>query len=62
MWTLSTSDGRRVPDIPSEADARHRVHRLGITQLCGPYSWDVVDSYGHTFVAEITRRSGGSGQ
>ena len=62
MWTLSTSDDRRVPDISSEADARHRVHRLGITQVCGPYSWDVVDSYGRTFVAEIRRRSGGSGQ
>jgi hypothetical protein len=58
MWTLSTSDGRRVPDIPSEMDARHIAHRLGTTQLRGPYSWDVVDSYGNRFVAEIRHQPG----
>jgi hypothetical protein len=35
------------------------VHRLGTTQLRGPYSWDVVDSMGHLFVAEISHQSGG---
>ena len=61
MWTLSTSDGRRVTDIRSEIVARRIVHTLGIAQLRGPYCWDVVDSQGHWFVAEITHRSGGSG-
>jgi hypothetical protein len=61
MWTLSTSDGRRVANIRSEIDARRIVHTLGITQLRGPYSWDVVDSQGRRFVAEIRHRSGGRG-
>jgi hypothetical protein len=61
MWTLSTSDGRRVTNIRSEIDARRIVHTLGITQLGGPYSWDVVDSQRHWFVVEIRHRSGGSG-
>jgi hypothetical protein len=62
MWTLTTSDGRRVADIPSEEDARRLVHRLGTTQLRGPYSWDVVDSQGQLFVAAIGHRSGGHAQ
>ena len=55
MWTVITSDGQRVVDICSEIDARRAVHRLGVTQLRGPYSWDVVDSRGCVFVAEIRR-------
>jgi hypothetical protein len=62
MWTLITSDGRRVADIRSETDARRIVHALGVTQLRGPYSWDVVDNQGHGFVAEIGHRYGGGGQ
>jgi hypothetical protein len=54
MWIVTTSDGRA--DICSEAAARRTVHRLGVTQLRGPYSWDVVDYLGHRFVAEITHR------
>jgi len=61
MWTLSTSDGRRVANIRSEIDARRIVHTLGITQSRGPYSWDVVDSQGRRFAAEIRHRSGGRG-
>jgi hypothetical protein len=56
MWTLVTSDGLRLADIRSEEDARRTVHGMGITQLRGPYSWDVVDNRGHRFVAEIRRR------
>jgi hypothetical protein len=56
MWTLSTSQGQRVGDIPSESDARRTVHALGTTQIRGPYSWDVVDTHGRSFVAEISRR------
>jgi hypothetical protein len=62
MWTLTTSDGRRLPDIRSEMDARRIVHTLGITQMRGPYSWDVVDNQGRLFVAEMRHRSGGGGQ
>jgi hypothetical protein len=62
MWTLTTSDGARVANIRSEMDARRTVHTLGVTQLRGPYSWDVVDIQGHRFVAEIRHRSGGGGQ
>jgi hypothetical protein len=62
MWTLSTSDGRRVANIRSEINARRIVHTLGVTQLRGPYSWDVADNQGHWFVAEIKHRSGGGGQ
>jgi hypothetical protein len=61
MWRLTTSDGRRVANIRSETDARRIVHTLGLTELRGPYSWDVVDSQGRRFVAEIKRRSGGRG-
>ena len=43
-------------DIRSEMDARRIVHTLGITQLRGPYSWDVVDNQGRLFVAEIRHR------
>jgi len=56
MWTLITSDGRRIADIGSEEHARRTVHTLGITQLRAPYSWDVVDNQGRQFVAEIRRR------
>jgi hypothetical protein len=62
MWTLTTSDGRRVADIPCETDARRLVHTLGTTQLRGPHSWDVIDSQGQMFVAQIRHRSGGGGQ
>ena len=62
MWALTTSDGRRVADIHSETDARRIVHMLGVTQLRGPYSWDIVDNQGRLFVAEIRYRSGGRGQ
>jgi hypothetical protein len=54
MWTLITSDGRRLANIRSEIDARRSVHALGVTQLRGPYSWDVVDNQGHRFIAEIS--------
>jgi hypothetical protein len=53
MWTLITSDGRRLANIGSEEDARRTVHALGMTQLRGPFSWDVVDNQGRRFVAEI---------
>ena len=59
MWILITSDGHRVAGICSEMDARRNVHTLGVTQLRGPYSWDVVDNLGHRFIAEISHRSGG---
>jgi hypothetical protein len=62
MWTLTTSDGRRIDRIRSEIDAPRIVHMLGITQLRGPYSWDVRDPQGRWFVAEIRRQSEGSGQ
>jgi hypothetical protein len=57
MWMLITSDGRRVADIRTEMDARRLAHRLGVTQLRGPYSWDVVDNEGRLFVAEIRHRA-----
>jgi hypothetical protein len=56
MWIVVTSDGRLAADICSEADARRAVHRLGVTQMRGPYSWDVVDNLGHRFVAELKHR------
>jgi hypothetical protein len=62
MSTLTISDGRRVAHIRSEIDAHRIVHTLGITQLRGPYFWDVPDSRGRWFVAEIRHRSGGSRQ
>jgi hypothetical protein len=58
MWIVITSDGRRVADICSEADVRRAVHTLGVTQMRGPYSWDVVDNFGHRFVAEVRHRGG----
>ena len=58
MWTLITSDGRLLPNIGSEEEARRTVHTLGITQLRGPFSWDVVDDHGRRFVAEIKHRPG----
>jgi len=58
MWIVTTSDGRRTAEIRCEADARRVVHRLGVTQLRGPYSWDVIDNLGHRFVAEVKRRPG----
>ena len=42
----------------SEADARRAAHRLGVTQMRGPYSWDVVDNLRHRFVAEVKHRGG----
>ena len=62
MWRITTSDGRRVANIRCEDHARRLVHTLGVTQLRGPYSWDIVDNQGRLFVAEITYRSGGGGQ
>jgi hypothetical protein len=62
MWTITTSDGRRVANIRCEDHARRLVHTLGVTQLRGPSSWDVVDNQGRWFVAEITYRSGGGEQ
>jgi hypothetical protein len=59
MWILITSDGQRVADIRSDMDARRTVHTLGVTQLRGPYSLDVVDNQGHRFIAEISHRSAG---
>jgi len=56
MWIVTASDGVRVADICSEADARRAVHKLGVTQMRGPYSWVVVDYLGHRFVAEIKYR------
>ena len=56
MWTLITSDGRRLANIGSEEDARRTAHALGTTQLSGPFSWDVVDAQGRRFVAEIRPR------
>lgn len=58
MWTLVTSDGRRLANLGSEEDARRAVHALGTTQLRGPFSWDVVDDQGRRFVAELARRIG----
>jgi hypothetical protein len=58
MWTLITSDGRLLPNIGSEEEARRTVHTLGITQLRGPFSWDVVDDHRRRFVAEIKHRPG----
>jgi hypothetical protein len=58
MWTLITSDGRRLANIGSEEAARRTVHALGITQLRGPFSWDVVDDQGRRFVVEIKHRFG----
>ena len=58
MWIVTTSDGRRMAEIRCEADARRVVHRLGVTQLRGPFSWDVIDDLGRRFVAEIKPRTG----
>jgi len=57
MWTLVTSDGRRLANIGSEIDARRAAHALGTTQLRGPFSWDVIDVDGRRFVAEIKHLS-----
>lgn len=59
MWTLITSEGWRVTGIHSEQEARRTAHRLGTTQLRGPFSWDVIDALGRRFVVEIRHRSGG---
>jgi hypothetical protein len=61
MWTLITSDGRRVTDIRSAIDARRVVHKRGTSQLRGPYAREVVGRQGRWFVAEIRHRSGGRG-
>jgi hypothetical protein len=60
MWTLTTSDGRRIAHMRSEIDARRIVHTLGITQ--SRYSWDVLDPQGRWFVAAIKHRSEGGRQ
>lgn len=60
MWTLITSDGRRLANIGSEEDARRTAHTLGTTQLRGPFSWDVIDDHGRRFVAEIRHQFGAS--
>ena len=57
MWTLITSDGRRLANIRCEEDARRTVHALGTTQWRGPFSWEVFDDDGHRFVAEIRYQS-----
>jgi hypothetical protein len=63
MWTLTTSDGRRIAHIRSEIDARRSVHTLGITQRRGRrYSWDVLDPQGRWFVAAVKHRSEGGRQ
>ena len=56
MWIVVTSDGRRISDVGAEVDARRAVHALGVTQLRGPYCWDVVDNLGRRFAAEIKHR------
>jgi hypothetical protein len=61
MPTNTISDGRRAARIRSEIDARRIVDTRGITQLRGPYSWEVPDSRGRWLVAELRHRSGGSG-
>ena len=53
---LTTGEGRRVAGIRSELDARRIVQALGITQLRGPYCWDVVDNEGRLFVVETRYR------
>jgi (+)-trans-carveol dehydrogenase len=58
MWTLITSDGRRLANTRSEEDARRTAHALGTTQLRGPFSWDVVDNEGRRFVAENAGHKG----
>ncbi|WP_068183255.1 hypothetical protein [Mycobacterium sp. UM_CSW] len=58
MWTLVTSDGRRLSNFRSEIDARRAAHALGTTQLRGLFSWDVVDVEGRRFVAEIKHGTG----
>jgi hypothetical protein len=58
MWTLITSDGRRLTNIRSEQEARRAAHALGTSQWRGPFSWDVIDAQGHRFVVEIWHRSG----
>lgn len=60
MWTLITSDGRRLTDVGSEEAARRTVHALGVTQWRGPFSWDVIDNNGRHFVAEIRHQVDGS--
>jgi hypothetical protein len=60
MWTLITSDGRRLANIGSEKVTRRAVHMLGETQWRGPFSWDVVGHDGCRFTAEIRHRADGS--
>lgn len=57
MWSITTSRGSRVDGIRCEHEARRAVHMLGMTAVIGPYSWTVVDNYGHQFVAELRRAS-----
>lgn len=53
MWALTTSNGVRVDGIQREQDARRAVCMLGYAQVIGPYSWQVVDNQGRSFVAEV---------
>lgn len=56
-WTVTTSRGSRVDGITCEKEARGAVHMLGMASAIGPYSWSVVDNFGHQFVAELRRAS-----
>ncbi len=53
MWALTTSNGLRVDGIQREQDARRAVYMLGDAHVIGPYSWQVVDNQGRSFVAEV---------
>jgi hypothetical protein len=57
MWALTTSNGVRVDGIQHEQDARGAVCMLGYAQIIGPYSWQVVDNQGRSFVAEVREAS-----
>lgn len=56
-WTVTTSRGARVDGIACEQEARGAVHMLGYASAIGPYSWNVVDNFGHQFIAELRRAS-----
>ncbi|HTQ20154.1 hypothetical protein [Mycobacterium sp.] len=55
MWALTTSNGLRVDGIRQEQDGRYAVHNLGHARSISPYSWQVVDNFGRSFVAELRR-------
>ncbi|CAM2818077.1 hypothetical protein H7J50_12640 [Mycobacterium intermedium] len=54
MWALTTSNGLRVDNI-NEQDGQSAVQLLGYSRRIGPYSWQVVDNQGRSFVAELRR-------